>query len=143
MKAVYKSAKPYLQVGYWSVNATVPVYCEARETKGGYYTTPHIVGTMVNLPESERDRNRSYCFSEGETHDKLTLTDPREILNMRAYIEGMEITEVYCDGDPVEELSNMDPVESELSEELEDDLEDLENDTYNDWDEKMMKRLKC
>lgn len=143
MKAVYKSAKPYLQIGYWEVNARVPVYCGERVLESGVIIPPERVGTGVILPDSELERNRSYLFSEGEKHNQLTLTDPKEILNMREYIRGLEqFTEVFCEGDPVEELSNMDPVENELSEELEDDLEDPENDTYNDWDEKMAERLK-
>lgn len=143
MKAVYESSKPYSQIGYWDVNAGMPVYCEERVLESGVIISPERVGTGVILPDSEMERNRSYLFSEGKKHNQLTLTDPKKILNMRAYISGMEqFTEVFCEGDPVEELSNMDPVENELSEDLEHDLEDPEYGTYNDWDEKMAERLK-
>lgn len=142
MRAIYESTQPYLQVGFWDVNATVPVYSGARETKSGVIIAPEEVGTIVNLPESELERNRSYLFSEGEKHNQLTLTDPREILNMRDFIKGREITELYCEGDPVEELRAMEAVEEDLSDELEEDLEDPEDNTYNEWDEKMAERLK-
>lgn len=140
MRAVYESTQPYLQVGYWDVNATVPAYSEAKITKNGVIVAPEEVGTIVNLPESELERNRSYLFSEGENHNQLTLTDPREILNMREFIKGREITELYCEGDPVEELRAM---EEDLSEEYEDDeLEDPEDEpSYSEWDEQMARRL--
>lgn len=136
MRAVYESTQPYLQVGYWDVNATVPAYSEAKITKNGVIVAPEEVGTIVNLPESELERNRSYLFSEGENHNQLTLTDPREILNMREFIKGREITELYCEGNPLEELIAM---EEDLSEEYEDD--EQEDPNYSEWDEQMARRL--
>ena len=143
MRAVYESIQPYLQVGYWDVNATVPAYSEAKTTKNGIIMEPQIVGSKVNLPDSVMERARAYLFSEGLAHNQLTLTDPREILNMRSFISGMDqITELYCEGDPVEELRfTTEPMQEDLSEE--DEQEDPEDDRYNEWDEKMVERLKC
>lgn len=148
MRAVYESTQPYLQVGYWDVNATVPAYSEAKITKNGIIMDPKIVGSKVNLPDSVMERARVYLFSEGLAHNQLTLTDPREILNMRSFISGMDqIKELYCEGDPVEELRAM---EEDLSEEFEEDFEEYEDDEledpeddpyYSEWDEQMAKRL--
>ena len=102
---------------------------------------PQIVGSKVNLPDSITEQARFYIFSEGEHKNQLTLTDPREILNMRSFISGRDqIKELYCKGDPVEELRAM---EEDLSEEYEDDeMEDPEDDpNYSEWDEQMAKRL--
>lgn len=147
MRAVYESDKPYTQIGYWDVNATVPAYSEAKITKNGIIMDPQIVGSKVNLPDSIMERARFYIFSEGEHKNQLTLTDPREILNMRAFIRSKDqIKEIYCEGDPVEELSKLveaEEYEEDLSEEYEEDFEEYEDDTYNEWDEKMAERLKC
>lgn len=148
MRAVYESTQPYLQVGYWDVNATVPAYSEAKTAKNGIIMDPQIVGSKVNLPDSVMERARVYLFSEGLTHNQLTLTDPREILNMRSFISGRDqIKELYCEGDPVEELRAM---EEDLSEEFEEDFEEYEDDeledpeddpNYSEWDEQMARRL--
>lgn len=144
MRAVYESTQPYLQVGYWDVNATVPAYSEAKITKNGIIMDPQIVGSKVNLPDSIMERARVYLFSEGLDHNQLTLTDPREILNMRSFISGRDqIKELYCEGDPVEELRAM---EEDLSEEFEEDFEEYEDDeqedpNYSEWDEQMARRL--
>lgn len=140
-KVVFESTQPYLQVGYWDVNATVPAYSEVKTTKNGIIMDPQIVGSKVNLPDSITEQARFYIFSEGEHKNQLTLTDPREILNMRSFISGRDqIKELYCKGDPVEELRAM---EEDLSEEYEDDeMEDPEDDPYySEWDEQMAKRL--
>lgn len=147
MRAVYESTKPYLQVGYWDVNATVPAYSEAKTAKNGIIIDPQIVGSKVNLPDSVMERARFYLFSEGLAHNQLTLTDPREILNMRSFISGMDqIKELYCEGDLIEELSKLVEVEEyeeDLSEEFEDDeQEDPEDEpSYSEWDEQMARRL--
>lgn len=144
MRAVYESTQPYLQVGYWDVNATVPVYCEAKEDKKGYIVNPQKVGVMVRLPDSLTEQARVYTFSEGSAHNQLTLTDPREILNMRSFISCRDqIREIYCEGDPVEELSKQveDEELEDLSEEFEEDFEEYEDDSYSEWDEQMARRL--
>lgn len=147
MRAVYESDKPYTQIGYWDTNSTVPVHSEAKLTKNGIIMDPQIVGSKVNLPDSITEQARFYIFSEGENHNQLTLTDPREILNMRDFIKGREITELYCEGDPLEELIAM---EEDLSEEFEEDFEEYEDDEmedpeddpyYSEWDEQMARRL--
>ena len=154
MRAVYESDKPYTQIGYWDVNATVPAYSEAKITKNGIIMDPQIVGSKVNLPDSIMERARVYLFSEGLDHNQLTLTDPREILNMRAFIRSKDqIKEIYCEGDPVEELSKLVEAEEygeDLSEEFEEDFEEYEDDeledpedepSYSEWDEQMARRL--
>lgn len=154
MRAVYESDKPYTQIGYWDVNATVPAYSEAKITKNGIIMDPQIVGSKVNLPDSITEQARFYIFSEGEHKNQLTLTDPREILNMRAFIRSKDqIKEIYCEGDPVEELSKLvesEEYEEDLSEEYEeyfeeyedDELEDPEDEpSYSEWDEQMARRL--
>ena len=154
MRAVYESTQPYLQIGFFDVNYTIPVYSEAKITKNGVIVAPEEVGTIVNLPESELERNRSYLFSEGEHKNQLTLTDPREILNMRAFIRSRDqIKEIYCERDPVEELSKLveaEEYEEDLSEEFEEDFEEYEDDeledpedepSYSEWDEQMARRL--
>lgn len=145
MKAVYESNKPYLQVSYWDVNATVPVYSEERVTKAGRVIPPKVVGTAVDTSNVKcSDRNRMYTFMEGEKHNQITLTDPIEILNMRKFIRcRRQIKEVYCDGDPVEELKYLEALEDDASEEVnEEHLEDTDDDTYSEWDEKMARRLR-
>ena len=144
MRAVYESTQPYLQIGFFDVNYTIPVYSEAKITKNGVIVAPEEVGTIVNLPESELERNRSYLFSEGEHKNQLTLTDPREILNMRAFIRSRDqIKEIYCERDPLQDLRAM---EEDLSEEFEEDFEEYEDDeledpSYSEWDEQMARRL--
>lgn len=148
MRAVYESDKPYTQIGYWDTNSTVPVHSEAKLTKNGIIMDPQIVGSKVNLPDSITEQARFYIFSEGEHKNQLTLTDPREILNMRSFISGRDqIKEIYCEGNLIEELIAM---EEDLSEEFEEDFEEYEDDEledpeddpyYSEWDEQMARRL--
>ena len=77
MKAVYQSNQAYLQISYGDVNRRIWEYSEDKK---------HIVGFKV-AEELSHQRTEFYIFSEGKNHNRLTLTDPTEIRNMREYIK--------------------------------------------------------
>lgn len=100
MRAVFRCiAGAYRQVGYWDVNAVVPIYGTSYDEELVENKRTHIIGTKVNLPDTETERLRLYLFSEGENHNQLTLTDPKEIYNMRKWLQSHteDFVEVSCD----------------------------------------------
>ena len=103
MRAVFMCTEgAYRQVGYWDVNGASPIYSASYDEELDVYKTPHIVGATVMLPDTETARGKSYLFSEGKDHNQLTLTDAREIYNMRKWIQSRgslntEYVEVSCD----------------------------------------------
>lgn len=100
MRAVFRCiAGAYRQVGYWDVNATMPIYGTSYDEELVEYKRTHISGIKVNLPDTVTERARLYLFSEGKNHNQLTLTDPKEIYNMRKWLQSHaeEFIEVSCD----------------------------------------------
>lgn len=100
MRAVFRCiAGAYKQVGYWDVNATVPIYGTSYDEELVEHKRTHICGSKVNLPDTVTDRARLYLFSEGKNHNQLTLTDPKEIYNMRKWLQSHaeDFIEVSCD----------------------------------------------
>ena len=95
MKAVYQSTQAYLQIDYGEVNRRILEYSEDKK---------HIVGIKVSEQLSNQ-RTEFYIFGEGKNHNRLTLTDPTEIRNMREYIKWRHdslITEVSFSGNEEE-----------------------------------------
>lgn len=143
MKAVYECKQSYLSLGYGDVNRYVPVMgVSYNDAKVEYNSDPHIVGYTVqeNVPQ----RLEFYLFCEGENHNQITITDPKEIYNMREYIQRRHddlITEVSFEGNEAD-LEN--PVES-VSEETEDNTkkqeEGLDYEGLSDWDKEMLSRM--
>ena len=100
MRAVFRCiAGAYRQVGYWDVNATMPIYGTSYDEELVEHKRTHISGIKVNLPDTVTERARLYLFSEGKNHNQLTLTDPKEIYNMRKWLQSHaeEFIEVSCD----------------------------------------------
>lgn len=100
MRAVFRCiAGAYRQVGYWDVNATVPIYGTSYGEELVEHKRTHISGIKVNLPDTVTERARLYLFSEGKNHNQLTLTDPKEIYNMRKWLQSHaeDFIEVSCD----------------------------------------------
>ena len=156
MRAVYESRIPYAQVGYWDVNAVAKVLSMSTADKQGVYRAGEIVGDKINLPEDESQRNRSYCFMQGNKHNQLILEDPKEIQNMRAWVkchqslEDWYFKEVYYEADPVEEIpeepEQEEPVEALVDPVEEDPTEEpigsrIEHSSLEDWDIEMEKRI--
>lgn len=108
MRAVFKCTfGAYRQVNYWDINyKCTPVFD----------VDDNIVGYGQWLPDDILEREKSYCFSEGESHNQLTLTDPSEILNMRKWIRkraDRDFVEVSCDAEAEHITEATKPVKSE------------------------------
>lgn len=146
MRAVFMCTEgAYRQVGYWDVNGVSPVRGRSySDEELEIYKTPHYVGDMVTLPNTETARGKFYLFSEGKNHNQLTLTDAKEIYNMRKWIQrrgsnNTDFVELSCDeeAEHITEAYFMEPVEvpkepvraTEPQEEL------------TDWDLKLSKEL--
>ncbi len=118
MRAVFMCTDgAYRQVGYWDVNMVTPVYGRSYSDVLEVYYTPHFVGTTVVLPNTETARGKVYLFSEGKNHNQLTLTDAKEIYNMRKWIQrrgrnNTNFVEVSCDeeAEHITEAYFMEPV---------------------------------
>ena len=135
MKAIYQSKTAYLQLSKGDVNRCSPVMGQTI-VKGKYIETGKKVGTVV----ADGVKLDFYVFKEGADHNQLTLTDPTEIKNMRAYIERRHdtyITEVLFEGneadleEPVQELKKLPVKRASVS-------NGLEYDELSDWDKKML-----
>ncbi len=143
MKAVFKWKNgAYKQVDWWEVNNSKP-YLSDPDKKG----KRSVVGIAFDLPETLPERVKFYLFSEGVKHNELTITDPREILNMRAWLDRRSkdpdneiITEIYCDEEAKEltedSLKGEEPVKSAP----EPEEAPKERDT-SDWDRKYSQML--
>lgn len=84
MKVIFRSKQPYLQVAHeeiFHVGAVVTSY----NVDGEWLGSQAEWETLQKLPDPERV-NRSYCFCEGEKHNRLTLEREDAIEGMRAYI---------------------------------------------------------
>lgn len=105
----------YRQVGYWDVNGASPVYGRAYGEELGDYKPRQFVGIEIKFPDSETERNRFYHFYEGKNHNQLTLTDAKEIYNMRKWIQSRRkaFVELSCDeeAEHITEAVFMEPVE--------------------------------
>jgi len=104
MRAVFMCTEgAYRQVGYWDVNAVTPVY--GRSYSGeelAVHRASRIVGYTVDYPLTEPEMGKIYLFNEGKNHNQLTLTDAKEIYNMRKWIQrrgstNTNFVEVSCD----------------------------------------------
>lgn len=141
MRAVYECNEPYRSVGYWDVNAIVPVLSEERVGENGVYLPRVVVATYINLPDSESLRNRFYYFYEGKKHNQLTLEDPVEIQNIREWLKyHPDFKEVYCEDVP-EDLQGY--IKSlKAGEPEKEQAEHKGRDNRNeDWDRVMEKRM--
>lgn len=134
MKAVYESSNPYSQVGYWDINGATPV----RDIWAG----KEIVGSSVQFPDSFSERTRLYLFSEGKKHNQITLVDPIEIYNMRAWLKyHPDFKEVSCEDVPEdlqEYLQSLKREEPEKAVQADHKRQDTDSE---DWDRVMAKRI--
>ncbi len=92
MKAIFQSKQSYLHLSKGTVNSYKPVTGQAI-VANRYVETGKKVGDVVTDPTLE-----AYTFMYGADHNQITLTDPTEIENMRAYINRRHdnlITEVF------------------------------------------------
>lgn len=135
---------------YWDVNATVHIYGTSYDEELVEYKRTHISGSKVNLPDTVTDRARLYLFSEGKNHNQLTLTDPKEIYNMRKWLQSHaeDFIEVFCD-EEAEHITEavfkrteafIAPVKVELPKAPKEDTEAQEEPT--EWDDKYTKILR-
>lgn len=146
MRAIYQSTQAYLSLSYHEVNNFSPAMSDGHYDKQGRYIAPHIIGSCVEFPV---DKNyKFYYFMEGEKHNQLTLTDPTEIRNMRAYIkrrgdmQDLQITEIIFEGEeadlevivPVEQIEQEKPVERSSNE------KDAEEE-LSDWDKRLLNNM--
>ncbi len=146
MRAVFMCTEgAYRKVGYWDVNAVTPVYGRAYGEELRDYIPRMFVGIEIKLPESETERNRFYHFNEGKNHNQLTLTDAKEIYNMRKWIQrrgscNATYVEVSCDeeAEHITEAYFMEPVE--VPKEPVKAVEPEEE--LTDWDLKLSKELR-
>ena len=144
MKAVYESNQSFYQLSYGEVNRYTPVMgVSFDDAKRKYKDNYHQVGYAIKEP-SQKNRLEFYQFCKGENHNQLILTDPREIRNMRDYIERRHdnfITEVSFEGN---EADLEDPVESilEATEEKPKKYEEgLQYEELSAWDREMVSRM--
>lgn len=141
MRAVYQSSQAYLHLSYGEVNRRVSVLgCSYDEVNKRYRNDPHYVGDLILGDDALSQLSKqSYIFCGGKEHNQITLTDPTEIRNMRAYIKRRAdnlISEVLFEGD---EAELEDPV-SEIKAEKP-NRETAKADTYDElseWDKKLM-----
>lgn len=119
MRAVFMCTEgAYRQVGYWDVNAVTPVFGKSYSGEElAVHRASHIVGYTVNYPLTEPEMGRIYLFSEGKDHNQLTLTDAKEIYNMRKWIQSRgsnntDFVELSCDeeAEHITEAYFMEPV---------------------------------
>lgn len=147
MRAVFMCTEgAYRQVGYWDVNAVTPVY--GRSYSGeelAVHRASRIVGYTVNYPLTEPEMSMVYRFDEGKKHNQLTLTDAKEIYNMRKWIQrrgscNATYVEVSCDeeAEHITEAVFMEPVE--VPKEPVRAVEPEEE--LTDWDLKLSKELR-
>ncbi len=134
MRAVFACmGGAYRQVGYWDVNGVSPVRGASKDEELEIYKATHTVGVTVMLPDTVTDRARVYLFSEGKDHNQLTLTDAREIYNMRKWIQSRgdrnnDFIELSCD----EEAEHI--TEAVFREPVAVPKEPEDNEGYTDWD---------
>ena len=147
MRAVYQSTQAYLSLSYYDVNNYTPIMSDGYFDKQGIYHNPYVLGSCVEVAVGHNIK--SYTFTEGENHNQLTLTDPTEIRNMRAYIkrrgggENKLIEEILFEGDeadlegkiPVEVVKQEEPVKRTLVKKNT-DYEEL-----SDWDKKLLRNM--
>lgn len=143
MRAVYQSTQAYLSLSYYDVNNYSPAMSDGYYDKKGLYHNPHVVGSYVKIPTTEI---KLYSFREGEKHNQLTLTDPTEIRNMRAYIKrrgalNATICEILFDGDEAEleecvvNMEQADPVKRSAV------VKGTEQEDLSDWDKKILSNM--
>lgn len=130
----------YRQLGYWDVNGVILTYSKGNGEELGAYRASRIVGQDVDYKGLEQERVRFYHFYEGERHNQLTLTDPREILNMRKWLQRRgnaqgqeEYIEVSCD-EEAEKLTEADLVKEEPVEVKQEEPVKKRTEDYDDWD---------
>ena len=81
----FECKNAYHQIAKDCINNVKPMTGYAYSEVTREYHSPHVVGTYI---ESDYYSGiNMYCFSEGEKHNRLTLTEDSEIENMRAYIK--------------------------------------------------------
>lgn len=137
MRAIYKSAKAYLQLSKGDVLRSIPVMGQTYE-KGKYLDTGKTAGVMVR--DTENNRLEVYQFCESVDHNRLTLTDPEEINGMRAYIERRHddlITEELFEGNEADLEEPVMDVQQE-PEKASKRTEKLNYEELSDWDKKML-----
>lgn len=144
MRAVFKCiAGAYWQLGYWEVNGVTPVYGKSIDEELAVYRATHIVGNEIKLPELEEERAKFYLFSEGKNHNQLTLTDAKEIYNMRKWIQcrDTDFIEVSCDeeAEHITEALFIKAVEVHTEEPVKATKPQEE---YTEWDTKYSRMLK-
>ena len=97
MRAVFEADKPYMQIARDEVLNAYPAYSEPGEYYSGsgikVTVDRELIGSRTGITSKS-----SFIFSEGEKHNRLTLTDPTEIAGMRACIKAREyIREISCE----------------------------------------------
>lgn len=134
MKAIYESSNPYVQVGYWDVNGVIPVR--------GMYTGKEIVGSAVQAPDSFSECTHFYHFNDGEQHNQLTLVEPVEILNMRAWVKAHpDFTEVSCEDVPEDLKGYIQSLKAEEPKKEVQAVHMVQDTSSEDWDREMAKRI--
>ena len=141
MRAVYQSSQAYLHLSYGEVNRRVSVLgCSYDEVNKRYRNDPHYVGDLILGDDAlSQISKQSYIFCGGKEYNQITLTDPTEIRNMRAYIKRRAdnlISEVLFEGDEAELEEPVSEIKAEKP-----NRETAKADTYDElseWDKKLM-----
>ena len=92
MKAVFESDVKFMNGQKSAFVGLADEYGIVYNHKTGETKNDVVMGVSGKyVPPTE---DKSYCFSEGENHNLLTLTDPVEIAGMRKFLKGTCIKEI-------------------------------------------------
>lgn len=97
--AVFECKNAYYQLYAGQVNNCKQEVGYDYNHVTGEFSNSHFIGTYIKTDNGKMNME-FYTFCEGEKHNRVTITDEKEIQNMRDYIKRrkddffMEVTEV-------------------------------------------------